>query len=113
MGADPQSAGPRRTVVVTGSASGIGAACARRLAGAPARVIGVDLHDAEVVADLGTPDGRRATVDRVAELAADGLDSLVTCAGLAGAPSRPGSLLASVNYFGTVEILQGLRPLLG
>ena len=110
---DPESAAARRTVVVTGSGSGIGAACARRLAAAPARVIGVDLHDAGVVADLGTPDGRRAAVDRVAELAPEGVDSLVTCAGLAGAPSRPGSLLASVNYFGTVEILQALRPLLG
>jgi NAD(P)-dependent dehydrogenase (short-subunit alcohol dehydrogenase family) len=108
-----QSAAARRTVVVTGSASGIGAACTRRLAGAPARVIGVDLHDAEVVADLGTPDGRRTAVDRVVELAPEGVDSIVTCAGLAGAPSRPGSLLASVNYFGTVEILQAFRPLLG
>ncbi len=27
-------------------------------------------------------------------------------------PGRPGSLLAAVNYFGTVEVLEGLRPLL-
>ena len=38
--------------------------------------------------------------------------AIVTCAGLAGTPGRPGSLLASVNYFGTVELLSGLRPLL-
>jgi NAD(P)-dependent dehydrogenase (short-subunit alcohol dehydrogenase family) len=37
----------------------------------------------------------------------------VTCAGLAGLPGRAGSLLASVNYFGTVDLLEGLRPLLG
>jgi NAD(P)-dependent dehydrogenase (short-subunit alcohol dehydrogenase family) len=36
----------------------------------------------------------------------------VTCAGLAGSPDRKGSLLSSVNYFGTVEVLEGLRPLL-
>jgi NAD(P)-dependent dehydrogenase (short-subunit alcohol dehydrogenase family) len=36
----------------------------------------------------------------------------VTCAGLAGLPGRAGSLLASVNYFGTVDLLEGLRPLL-
>jgi NAD(P)-dependent dehydrogenase (short-subunit alcohol dehydrogenase family) len=36
----------------------------------------------------------------------------VTCAGLAGAPHRAGSLVASVNFFGTVAILNGLRPLL-
>ena len=28
-------------------------------------------------------------------------------------PGRAGSLLASVNYFGTVDLLEGLRPLLG
>ena len=100
------------TVAVTGSASGIGAACVRRLAGGGATVIGVDLHDAEVVADLGTAAGRAAAVDQVAGLAGGSLDGLVTCAGLAGAPSRPGSLLASVNYFGTVALMNGLRPLL-
>ena len=36
----------------------------------------------------------------------------MTCAGLAGSPDRKGSLLTSVNYFGTVELLEGLRPLL-
>jgi NAD(P)-dependent dehydrogenase (short-subunit alcohol dehydrogenase family) len=40
------------------------------------------------------------------------LAGIVTCAGLAGLPGRPGSLLASVNYFGTVDLLEGLRPLL-
>ena len=35
---------------------------------------------------------------------------MVTCAGVAGAPGRPGSLLAAVNYFGTVALLEGLRP---
>ena len=45
--------------------------------------------------------------------AADGaVDGLVTWAGVAGISTVPGSLLASVNYFGTVELLAGLRPLL-
>ena len=100
------------TVAVTGSASGIGAACRRRLADGGARVIGIDLHDADVTADLGTADGRRAAVEAVGDLAGGSLDRLVTCAGVAGAPSRPGSLVASVNYFGTVALLDGLRPLL-
>lgn len=103
---------PVPTVAVTGSASGIGAACADRLAGGGARVIGVDLHDATVLADLGTPEGRRAAVEAVGERSGGRLDGLVTCAGLAGAPSRAGSMLASVNYFGTVALLEGLRPLL-
>ena len=38
---------------ITGSASGIGAAIRRRLEKDGARVIGIDLRDAEIVADLG------------------------------------------------------------
>ena len=40
------------------------------------------------------------------------IDGLVTWAGLAGLTDRPGSLLVSVNYFGTVTLHEGLRPLL-
>jgi NAD(P)-dependent dehydrogenase (short-subunit alcohol dehydrogenase family) len=101
-----------RTVVVTGSASGMGAATRARLEADGQRVIGVDLRDADVVADLGTPEGRRAAVDAVAEQAGGAVDGLVTWAGLAGLTDVPGSLLASVNYFGTVALLEGLRPLL-
>jgi NAD(P)-dependent dehydrogenase (short-subunit alcohol dehydrogenase family) len=101
-----------RTVVVTGSASGIGAAIAARCAAGGARVIGVDLHGADVVADLGTAAARRAAVEAVGERCDGALDGLVTCAGLGGKPSRPGSTVASVNYFGSVELLTGLRPLL-
>jgi NAD(P)-dependent dehydrogenase (short-subunit alcohol dehydrogenase family) len=99
-----------RTVVVTGSASGMGAATRARLEADGQRVIGVDLHDAEVVADLGTPEGRRAAIEAVTEAAGGAIDGLVTWAGLPGLTDRPGSLLASVNYFGTVSLLDGLRP---
>lgn len=76
-------------------------------------MIGVDLRDAEVIADLGTPQGRTAAIGAVAELAGnDGIDGLVTWAGLTGLTGTPGSELVSVNYFGTVALLDGLRPLL-
>ena len=75
-------------------------------------MITIDLHDADVVADLGIPQGRVTAVDAVTSLAAGALAGLVTCAGLAGAPNRAGSILASVNYFGTVDLVVGLRPLL-
>jgi NAD(P)-dependent dehydrogenase (short-subunit alcohol dehydrogenase family) len=101
-----------RTVVVTGAASGMGAATRARLEADGQRVIGVDLHDAEVVADLGTPEGRQAAIEAVTEASAGAIDGLVTWAGLPGLTDRPGSLLASVNYFGTVTLLDGLRPLL-
>jgi NAD(P)-dependent dehydrogenase (short-subunit alcohol dehydrogenase family) len=101
-----------RTVVVTGSASGMGAATRARLEAAGQRVIGVDVRDSDVMADLGTPEGRRSAVEGVAARAGDSLDGLVTWAGVAGLTGVPGSLLVSVNYFGTVELLDGLRPLL-
>jgi NAD(P)-dependent dehydrogenase (short-subunit alcohol dehydrogenase family) len=101
-----------RTVVITGSASGMGAALRERLVAAGDRVIGVDLRDADILADLGTPVGRALAIEGVTDLSGGVLDGLVTLAGLAGFPERPASLLISVNYYGTVELLAGLRPLL-
>jgi len=100
------------TIVVTGAASGIGAATSARLARDGHQVIGVDVHDADVLADLSTSDGRREAIDAVTARAGGSLDGLVTCAGLGPVPARAGSAIVSVNYFGTVELLDGLRPLL-
>jgi NAD(P)-dependent dehydrogenase (short-subunit alcohol dehydrogenase family) len=102
----------QRTVVVTGSASGMGAATRARLEADGQRVIGVDLRDADVVADLSTPEGRDAAIAGVVELAGGALDGLVTWAGIAGLSDTPAGLLVSVNFFGTVRLLDGLRPLL-
>src|SRR4029079_13047895 len=99
-----------RTIAITGSASGMGAALGERLTAAGDRVIGVDLRNADVEADLGTRAGRAQAIERVGELSGGALDGLVTLAGLAGLPERPASLLISVNYFGTVELLKGLGP---
>jgi NAD(P)-dependent dehydrogenase (short-subunit alcohol dehydrogenase family) len=93
--------------VVTGSASGIGAAIRARLEADGARVIGVDLRDAEVKADLGDPAARAAAVAELRERCAGRLDRLVVCAGL-GAHVRPPARVASVNYFGAVALLDGL-----
>jgi NAD(P)-dependent dehydrogenase (short-subunit alcohol dehydrogenase family) len=76
------------------------------------RVVGVDQAGADVVADLGSAEGRRRAVAEATERCGGELAGIVTCAGLAGAPSRAGSLIAAVNYFGTVALLDGLRPLL-
>ncbi|HEX7717004.1 MAG TPA: reductase, partial [Marmoricola sp.] len=62
-----------RTYVISGAASGIGAATAARLVADGHRVIGVDLAGADVEADLATPAGRLDAVRRVAELAPDGV----------------------------------------
>ncbi|WP_030515479.1 SDR family oxidoreductase [Nocardia sp. NRRL WC-3656] len=100
------------TIAVTGSASGIGAAVAAHLEKEGHRVIGVDLHDAEVTADLGTAEGRAHAVAEVTRIGAGRLDGFLPFAGVAAATGRPGGLVVSVNYFGAIALLEGLRPLL-
>ncbi len=95
-------------VAITGSASGIGAATRTRLMAAGNTVLGVDVRDAEVIADLATPQGRTAAITKVRELAGGRLDGLVVCAGV-GPQVEPWSTIVSLNYFGAQVLLVGLR----
>lgn len=97
--------------LVTGSASGIGAATVEALQAVGHTVIGVDLRNADITGDLSTAAGRQAILAQVLERCGGKLDSLVLCAGL-GAQTQPASLVTSVNYFGVVELLDGLLPAL-
>ena len=97
-----------RTCVVTGAASGIGAATARLLETEGWRVIGVDLDGAELSCDLTTPAGRAALVDGVSGLTGGRIDAVLANAGTIGR----GGADVRVNYFGAVATLEGLRPLL-
>ena len=83
-----------------------------RLERAGQRVIGVDLRDAEVIADLGSPAGRAAATDGVLRAAGNELDGVVACAGL-GPEHRDTAAIVSVNYFGAVAFLDGFRGALG
>jgi NAD(P)-dependent dehydrogenase (short-subunit alcohol dehydrogenase family) len=98
-----------RVIAVTGSASGIGAATRARLEVAGNRVIGIDLRNAEVIADLANPSGRLVAMAGVRQLAGDRLDGLVVCAGV-GPHVEPWSTIVSLNYFGAQVLLEGLRP---
>jgi NAD(P)-dependent dehydrogenase (short-subunit alcohol dehydrogenase family) len=101
----------KRTIAVTGSGSGIGAAVSRRFEKSGVRVIGIDLHDAQVIADLSGPAGRGHALAEVTELSGARLDGLVVCAGL-GPQTRPTDMIARVNYFGAVGVLDGMLALL-
>jgi NAD(P)-dependent dehydrogenase (short-subunit alcohol dehydrogenase family) len=97
------------TIAITGSAGGIGSATRARLEAAGARVVGVDVRDAEVIADLATPEGRTSMVEGVAAAVDGALDGLVVAAGVT---HDDGRLVTAINYFGAVATLEGLRPLL-
>jgi NAD(P)-dependent dehydrogenase (short-subunit alcohol dehydrogenase family) len=99
-------------VAVTGSAGGIGGAIRQRIEVAGHDVVGVDVRDAEVLADLGTTAGRSAACTEVVEACRGVLDGLVVAAGIGGSTSAPPSLVARINYFGAVELLEGLRDAL-
>jgi len=98
---------------VTGSASGMGREVVDKLVAQGHRIIGVDIKEADVVADLSTPAGRREAGRKVLELADGRLDGAVMAAGLgpAGGKERV-NLLAQVNYLGVVELLEAWRPAL-
>jgi NAD(P)-dependent dehydrogenase (short-subunit alcohol dehydrogenase family) len=97
-----------RTYVITGAASGIGRETKQLLESQGHRVIGADIRDAEVIADLGTASGRNALVEQVTSISGGSIDAVLAVAGvdLGGPPT------VAVNYYGAVATLEGLRPLL-
>ncbi|MCW2801014.1 MAG: reductase [Aeromicrobium sp.] len=98
-----------KTYVVSGGASGIGAATAALLRTNGDRVIVVDQRDADVVADLSTAAGRAAAVAGVQQLT-DVVHGLVPAAGIVGATGIDAAKIVSVNFFGAVALVRGLQP---
>ena len=99
------------TYAMTGGATGIGAAIKARLREAGHEVIVVDIKDADIIANLGTAEGRAVALEGIRARAGGGLDGFIPCAGVAGyVPDR--GLIPSVNFFGSVELLEGLKDLL-
>jgi NAD(P)-dependent dehydrogenase (short-subunit alcohol dehydrogenase family) len=72
-------------------------------------VIGVDLHDADVIADLATPDGRQAMLEGVRSAAGESIDGVIACAGVSGGGGSDAELIVRVDYFGALATLRGLR----
>lgn len=99
-----------KTLVVTGAASGIGAATAALAASQGAEVISVDINEParpvgrHIRADLTDP----ASIDRlVAELPA-GIDGLANIAGLP--PTRPAAAVLKANFVGLRYLTTRLLP---
>lgn len=101
------------TYAITGSASGMGRETAQRLRDGGHTVIGVDIRDADIVADLSTPHGRNDAAERVLAASGGRLDGAVLAAGLGPSPGKDRvRQIAQVNYFGVVELLIAWRDAL-
>lgn len=94
--------------VVTGSASGMGRSTAEQLRWEGHRVIGVDLHRADVEVDLSTVEGRQRAIAEVRSSCNGRLDGAVMAAGLGPVPGLEDTI-AKVNFLGVVELLEGLH----
>lgn len=66
---------------MTGSESGIGEATKQLLSSRGYRVIGVDRHSAEVLADRSLPAGRAEMIEQVAALSGGHVDAVFANAG--------------------------------
>jgi len=98
----------KRTVVITGAASGIGKATYDMVCSRNWHAIGIDLKDTDICADLSTVEGRAISIEAVKDQSRGAIDALIVCAGI----SSPEPITVSVNYFGAIAMLEGLQPLL-
>lgn len=93
-----------RTYLITGAASGIGAATAALVEEQAGKVIRCDLHDADIEVDLSTSEGRETLAAQAAEY--QSIDAVLA---IAGGGQRG---LIETNFFGAVATLEGVRPML-
>ncbi len=75
------------------------------------KVIGIDLQGQEIDADLSTPEGRQHAINTTLKLSNNRIDKLVLAAGVGGHIEN-GQLVAKVNYFGCIELLDGFKSAL-
>lgn len=91
----------------------MGFQAAQRLRDLGHTVIGVDVKEGDVVADLSTASGRRAAAVAVLAACEGRLDGAVLAAGLGpGSGADRNRLIAEVNFLGVVELLEAWRPAL-
>jgi len=100
-----------KCVVVTGSASGLGAELIRTIQADGNSTIGVDRQQGDIVADLETDAGRAHAVNEILARTSGRLDGLVSCA--AASPLHPDpAAVISINWFGAMAMLDRLLPAL-
>ena len=71
-------------IVITGCASGIGREVTQKLLAAGHEIIGIDLRDADIIADLSTLEGRKKAISETLDKTGSEIDILITAAGMGG-----------------------------
>jgi NAD(P)-dependent dehydrogenase (short-subunit alcohol dehydrogenase family) len=97
--------------VLTGGATGIGAAVKQQLINAGHQVFVIDIQQADYQADLSNAEQRNKAIQAVFAQFPEGIDGFIPCAGL-GPHVRPLSLITQVNFFAAVAMVKALQPLL-
>ena len=94
--------------VLTGGATGIGAAIKARLTAAGHRVLVLDLRDGDIDVDLSVASQRQSAISAVLALGLDSIDGIITCAGVASHFPDKENIL-TINYSGSNDIIKGLQ----
>lgn len=97
-----------RSYVITGTGSGIGLATKNKLESQGNKVIGIDIKNAEVIADLSSPEGRKEAVDNAIDMAGGFVDVVIANAGSA----LPTAKTVSINFFGATEFISAMNSTL-
>src|SRR3546814_11035206 len=81
------------------------------LEAAGARVVGIDLRDAEIEADLADAGQVESIGRRLVELDLSVIDGVATCAGVSGGKGDS-QMIVALNFFGTVAVIEQMHPFL-
>lgn len=101
----------RRVIVVTGAASGIGAATAQLLSEAGDTVIGVDINEpatGNVDQFVLMDQGDSASIDAAISASPDKIDGLINSAGVPPGPNHSPATVLKINFYGLREFTQKL-----